>query len=90
MGAQKIKLTVNSYFEEELELTFPASWEVVECRMAGHDKPALTDEEMRAAVRNPIGGPRLKDLASGRQEVVILFDDVTKPTPTGRIASFVL
>lgn len=90
MSAHKIKLTVNAYFEEEMEITFPGNWEVIECRMAGHDKPALTDEEMRAALRSPIGSPRLSEMARGKQRVVILFDDPPKPTPSGRIAQFVL
>ena len=67
MTAQAINLTVNSYYEESLDLTFPASWDVIECRMAGHDRPALTDEEMRASVRNPIGSPRLSELARGKR-----------------------
>ena len=58
--------------------------------MAGHDRPALGDEEMRAAVQNPIGTPRLSELARGKKKVVILFDDLPKPTPTSRIVPFVL
>ncbi len=90
MGVQKVTLRVNAYAEEELELSFPGSWDVVECRMAGHDKPALSDEEMRAAIQNPIESPRLRDIARGKQKVVILFDDPPKPTPTHRIVPFVL
>ena len=91
MGTQKVSLRVAAWFgEREIELAFPSSWEVIERRMAGHDKPALTDDEMRAALQNPIGSPRLSELARGKQKVVILFDDVPKPTPTFRIVPFVL
>ncbi len=90
MAVHRVKLRVNAYAEEELDLTFPSGWEVVECRMAGHDKPPLTDEEIRAAVQNPIESPRLREIARGKERVVILFDDPTKPTPTHHIVPFVL
>jgi hypothetical protein len=32
----------------------------------------------------------LRDLARGKQKVIILFDEISKPTPTSRIISFVL
>jgi nickel-dependent lactate racemase len=50
----------------------------------------LTAEQMRAAVQNPIGSPRLSELAKGKKEVVILFDDLPKPTPAKVIVPFVL
>jgi nickel-dependent lactate racemase len=91
MGAQKVNLRVAGWFgERDIDLAFPSTWEVTECRMAGHDKPALTDEEMRIALRNPFGTPRLSELAKGRKKAVILFDDLPKPTPTSRIIPFVL
>jgi nickel-dependent lactate racemase len=91
MATQKVSLRVGTWFgEREIELAFPTHWEVVECRMGGHDKPALTDAEMRAALQNPIGSPRLRELAQDKKEVVILFDDLPKPTPTSRIVPFVL
>jgi nickel-dependent lactate racemase len=58
--------------------------------MAGHDKKALTDDQMRTALQNPVGTPRLRELAGGKKRVIILFDDLPKPTPTGRIIPFVL
>jgi len=91
MTTRKVSLRVGAWFgEREIEIAFPSNWDVVECRMAGHDKPALTDDEMRAALQNPIGSPRLSELAKGKKEVVILFDDLPKPTPTSRIVPFVL
>jgi nickel-dependent lactate racemase len=91
IGAKMVSLRVAGWFgERDIELAFPSTWEVTERRMAGHDKPALTDEEMRAALRNPFGTPRLSELAKGKQKAVILFDDLPKPTPTSRIIPFVL
>ncbi len=91
MATRQVRLRVGTWFgEREIELAFPTHWEVVECRMGGHDRPALTEAEMRAAVQNPIGSPPLRELAQGKKEVVILFDDMPKPTPTSRIVPFVL
>ena len=91
MGPQKVTLRVNCWYDEhDIEVAFPSNWEVVECRMLGHGRPALTAEQMRAAVQNPFGSPRLSELAKGKKEVVILFDDLPKPTPTKVIVPFVL
>ncbi|MHB1006829.1 MAG: lactate racemase domain-containing protein [Chloroflexota bacterium] len=91
MAAKKVRLRVGAWFlEQDIEIVFPDNWDVQECRMAGHDRPALGDEAMRAAVQNPIGSPCLSELARGKEKVVIIFDDLPKPTPVSRIAPFVL
>ena len=65
MGAQKVSMRVAGWFgERDIELAFPSTWEVTERRMAGHDRPALTDQEMRTALRNPFGTPRLSQPAT--------------------------
>jgi lactate racemase len=88
---QKISIRVNAWFgDNDIDLSFPGYWNITECRMAGHDLPALNDEQMRAALLNPLGSPRLAELAQGKQEAVILFDDLPKPTPASRIVPFVL
>ncbi len=91
MSLQSVKMRVNAFFgDDEIELWFPENWELTECRMAGHDKPALTDDEMREALGNPYGTPRLSEIARGKKEVCIVFDDIPKPTPTSRVVPFVL
>jgi nickel-dependent lactate racemase len=88
---KKVKMRINAFrSDEEIELGFPESWDITECRMAGHDKPSLSDDEMRSALRSPIGTPRLSEMAKGAKKVCILFDDIAKPTPTSRIIPFVL
>ena len=78
------------YGDREMELPFPASWQVEEYRMAGHDAPALDDDQLRAQLGTPLGTPPLRDLAQGRKQAVILFDDLTRPAPTWRILPMVL
>jgi nickel-dependent lactate racemase len=91
MGTQKVKTRINAFRgDNEIELRFPENWDVTECRMAGHNKPSLSDDEMRSALQSPIGTPRLSEMAKGTKKVCILFDDITKPTPTSHIMPFVL
>lgn len=94
MGMVKVtsaRIRINAFrSDEEIELKFPEGWDITECRMAGHDRPALSDDGMRSALLNPIGAPRLSEMARGARKVCILFDDIAKPTPVGYIAAFVL
>jgi nickel-dependent lactate racemase len=78
------------YEDTELEIDFPDSWDIVVCKMHGHDAPPLTDDQFRAAFANPIGTKTIKELAKGKKDVVILFDDLTRPTPASVIVPYVL
>ena len=71
-------------------LTFPEDWDLRECRMKGHDAAALDDAAMAALLADPIGTKPLRELAAGKQQVVILFDDLDRPTPADRIAPLIL
>ena len=78
------------YGDTELALEFPESWDVTTCRMSGQDTPKIGDKEIRAAFDNPIGTPRIAELAKGKKDVVILFDDLTRPTKTAELVPYVL
>lgn len=75
--------------EREITLDFPSGWDVLECKMAGHDLPPLSSSTIQNAFENPIGTPRIRDLALNKKKVVILFDDLTRPTPTSEILPYV-
>jgi nickel-dependent lactate racemase len=86
-----MKLRISAFINErDLEIFFPSTWDVKPCLMAGHDKLALDDAGIRKALQNPIGSPRIKDLAKGKKSVCILFDDIPKPTQPSRIVPFVI
>lgn len=78
------------YGDEKLELGFPERWDLTLCKMQGHDASALTDEEVREALRSPIGTKTLRDLADGKEQAVVLFDDMYRGTPASRLVPFVL
>ncbi|MEW6674010.1 MAG: lactate racemase domain-containing protein [Thermodesulfobacteriota bacterium] len=75
--------------ERDIALSFPPEWEVVECKMAGHDLPPLTSAQIRKAFQNPIGTTPIRNIAVNKQKVVILFDDLTRPTPAGKMLPFI-
>ena len=78
------------YGNAELELRFPESWEVVPCCMSGHDAPRVTPEGIRAAFDQPVGAAPLRELARGRKEVAIIFDDLSRPTRVSELLPCVL
>lgn len=89
--AKVMRVPTKAWFGDDgIDLHFPDSWDVIECRMAGHDAEPLSDEGIRGALRNPLGAEPLQEIARGRKRVAILFDDLTRPTPAWRVIPFVL
>jgi len=78
------------YGDTELEMNFPDSWDVTVCRMHGHDAPPLSEDGIRKAFRNPISTRAIKKLAKGKREVAILFDDMSRATPSAVMIPYVL
>ncbi len=54
--------------------------------LPGIDEAAV----LRDSLSNPIGAPRLREVVGSRDQVLILFDDATRRTPTARILPVVL
>ena len=78
------------YGNNPVELVFPDRWAVEVLEPPGFQKPPLDDEGVAAALAEPIGCPTLGRLAEGAREVVIVFDDMTRPTPVSRVLPWVL
>lgn len=60
---------------------------------ATHRKSAAVPDQTRVitdALAHPIGAPRLDALLRAGQRVVVLFDDITRPTPSARILPHIL
>jgi len=90
-NAKKVRVPILPWYgDEELELEFPESWEVTVCRMKGHNAPPLSDREIRKAFTNPIGTKRIRELARGKKEVAIIFDDLTRGTPAAMVIPYIL
>ncbi|MBL7174912.1 MAG: DUF2088 domain-containing protein [Desulfobacteraceae bacterium] len=78
------------YENEEWELTLPDRWQVDNLNSPGFEKPGLMPEEIKEKVDHPIEGPDLEEIAKGKNQAVIVFDDMTRPTPVKDVAPYVL
>jgi nickel-dependent lactate racemase len=73
-----------------LEIDLPDAWDVEVCPMRGAQRPELGDRELAHAIQNPIASPSIRELAQGKRKAVVVFDDMTRPTPVDRIAPVVV
>jgi nickel-dependent lactate racemase len=78
------------YGNTGLELQFPEEWSIHVCAMPGANRPALSPEEIKGALSKPLGSKRISSLAAEREEAVIIFDDMTRPTRAYEIVPFIL
>lgn len=78
------------YGAKELILPLPDSWQVQFYNMSGWDRPAMQPAEIKSAITNPIGIAPIRELARGKDKVVIIFDDMTRVTRVSEIIPFVL
>ncbi len=88
MAQQKISIT---WGKGELPLALPSSWKV-----RGTMKPASitaskdTKVEIRKSLANPIKTKTLSELAKGKKNVVVVIDDISRPTPVRLIMPAVM
>jgi len=78
------------YDDNELKLDFPPSWEIVTCYMQGYQRPPLSEGQIASAISKPIGADPLRALARGKKQVVIIFDDLSRPTQAAPIMPHIL
>jgi lactate racemase len=86
--AQPPLSTAAWYGDPRLELVFPADW-----RVEVHEPdlpPPMDDRQLLAALRDPVGAPPLTSIATGKRRVVIVIDDLTRPTPTESVLPLLL
>ncbi|MFW9949074.1 MAG: nickel-dependent lactate racemase [Candidatus Thorarchaeota archaeon] len=72
-----------------LELEFPDKWVISLLRMDGADTQEITEDEMRTVISNPIGTKTLSELVGGKENVVIVVDDMTRTTQASKILPIV-
>ena len=63
-------------------IRLPDHWEVEYHGIPGDDLPQMTKEQIKEKLNRPYGMKPLRELARGRKEVAIVFDDITRGTPT--------
>ncbi len=88
---KKISIPSGLWYEnKEWNVTFPDRWEVDNLNPPGFEKVGLTPEQIREKIDHPIEGLPLEEMAKGKKEAVIVFDDMTRPTPVRQIAPYLL
>ncbi len=91
MSNTKMTLPILAWYgDTELDLNFPESWDVSVLRHRGDGTPPLDDAGFRKALANPIGTPSIRDGAKGKKEICILFDDMSRATPSADIIPYIL
>ena len=74
-----------------LHLDEKLDYEILESSIASMPKGEKTEDEIvQEAMEHPIGSPRLSELAAGKQKVVIICSDHTRPVPSRHIIPFML
>jgi len=85
----RVELASSAWFGDyTICLDFPSSWEITFVGNGGNS--SLSFGEMKEKVKNPIGSQPLSDLASGKQRVAVIVDDITRPTPVATVLPVIL
>jgi nickel-dependent lactate racemase len=71
------------YGDATFELSFPDAWRVEEAGPQGGQD--IGEEGIRRAYGQPVGAPSIRELARGKKSAVVVIDDLTRATPTGRL-----
>jgi nickel-dependent lactate racemase len=82
---QNIKLP---FFDSTLDLKVPDGWRIQVC--APRALPTLSDAQLRTRFAEPIGAPRLREIAAGKKTAAVVVEDVTRPMRVDRLAPIVL
>jgi lactate racemase len=84
-----IKIPWQAWYDEtELTLSFPEDWRVTMAGMA--DAPVVGPGAVEQALREPIGTPPLRELASRSKRAVIVVEDITRPLRTAELLPAIL
>jgi len=88
---QSIMVNTHDYVGEIQErLDFPKDWQVDVVHLAGENITPLTADQIIQRLRSPIGSKQLRDIARGKKNAVVTFDDISRPTPVHLIAEHVV
>jgi nickel-dependent lactate racemase len=76
---------------EELSLALPQDWNLAQV-LRPSSQPGVKGaaDHARRGLLEPIGSPRLRDLAREGMQVAVVIDDLSRPTPVGRLLPAVL
>ena len=71
--------------------SLPGTWVPLSLSESDREIPLLSINEMtRQALSNPTGSPPLREMVSGKERIVLIIDDCTRPTPVAGILEVLL
>lgn len=77
---QIVKLRTGTWYQEKsLQLDFPGHWEI--SIITGEKLPSLDAKSIKNKILDPIDSLPLSEIIKGKESVVIIVDDLTRPTP---------
>ena len=83
-------LAQNSWYGgKPARITLPDDWQVEYCGLPADAAPVLTRDQLKAAIDAPIGTKTIRELAAGKKEAAVLFDDMSRGTPCAELAEIV-
>jgi nickel-dependent lactate racemase len=79
------------YGNRDLSFNLPSGWSLLSI-LAPLDPDPIKEPNLaiEKSLKNPVGCPSLLNLASNKKEAVIITDDKTRPTPTGKLIPVIL
>ncbi len=93
MYGEPMRVTVPDmlwYGNSTTALDFPDAWDVTTHPMRGASSSALSRPELADALATPIDSPPLHELAHEGAKVVVVFDDMTRPTRVDQLGPLVV
>ncbi len=85
-----MKQVVFPYGKEKIKYSFPDEVTVLESAIHDYDTNQTERELVENAMKNPIGSKPLGELAKGKDNVVIIASDHTRPVPSKQIIPLML
>ena len=76
------------YGDEDFTLELPDSWDVKVFNMKNAKE--IFPKDVEVALNNPIGTPTLIELAKGKQNAIIVVEDISRPTPMENILKIII
>lgn len=88
---KSIKIPWGAWYNEpeQLQLEFPGSWDVQVFDMNNFE--SINDQSViEKAIKKPFGTDKLSEIAKGKKNAVIIFEDISRPTKCEPILSVLL
>lgn len=87
----KIKIPQHAWYDDTpISLDLPDVWEIHLSRMVCDGQKGMNENQIKSAIRNPLGTETIEKLAGKAEEVAIIFDDMTRPTKTNQYTPYIL